>query len=105
MNRYLSSLVTVSALLVPAIAQAQGVVSREPAPTADQGVEAADSESAHEGFMLRMSTGFSGVGVGIAPERSAELGAAAGGGALNLMIGTHSDAAPNLTRSRLTLGR
>lgn len=95
MNRYLSSLVAVSALMVPAVAQAQGVVSREPTSTADQGVQAADSESgAHEGFMLRMSTGFSGVGVGIAPERSAELGAAAGGGALNLMIGT--SIVPNL---------
>jgi hypothetical protein len=95
MNRHLSSLVAVGALMLPAIAQAQNVVNEEPMPTADQGVTTTESKSGdHEGFMLRMSSGFSAIGVGVIPEDSPDVGAVAGGGTLNLKIGT--SIVPNL---------
>src|SRR5690606_29127238 len=95
MNRYLSSLVAVGAFVLPAIAQAQNVVNEEPMPTADRGVTTDESKAGdHEGFMLRMSTGFSGIGIGIMPEDSPDVGAGAGGGTLNLQIGT--SIVPNL---------
>ncbi len=89
MNRYLSSFVAISALVAPAVARAQSAENDERAATADRGVTASESNSRrHEGFMLRMSSGFSGVGIGILPEHTADVGAVAGGGTLDFMVGT-----------------
>jgi hypothetical protein len=75
-----------AAFLAPAAAQAQGMA--DASSISDQGVESTPThKDSHEGFMLRMSSGYAAVGVGIQPKYSEEIGAAAGGPTLNVMIG------------------